>query len=76
MQFSVDGFTWEATRATEAKPLPSRREARAELDALSFPATNTKHYRQALAAMKVRDYGQVIACCEAAREVSEPGFWQ
>ena len=76
MRFHVNGFEWEATPVVVGKPLPSRSEAQAELNALNFPATNTKHYRQALAAFSVADYGQVIACCEAAREVAEPGYWQ
>ncbi len=67
-QFFVDGFSWQAW-----KPLPdgsraTRSEAIAELEKLFWPATNSKHYRKALAAMSVCDYAEVLRCCWAAEE--------
>jgi hypothetical protein len=75
VRFSVDGFSWEATRATGSKPLPSRAEATAALERVHHPATSTSYYRAALAAFSVCDYGRVLACCEAAAEAGSPERW-
>lgn len=71
MRFSVGGFTWDVRPASPDRPLPSRTEALAALERCHYPATDTKHYAEAHAALSVGDYGHVIFCCEAAMEAGD-----
>jgi hypothetical protein len=73
--FSVDGFSWEANLPRANKVLHTREEAEAALDRLGPPATNTKHYREAMAAWSVCDYTHVVRCCDAADEVGSAERW-